>query len=64
VLVAGDPDEQVRLLILAAEVDARAGAAARAGARLDQAAAIAHKAGNEALGARVSEARARLRPPP
>ena len=59
VLVEGEPAAQVRLLILAADVDTRAGLAPRSRTRLDKAAQIADHADNGALRALVAAARKR-----
>jgi hypothetical protein len=60
VLVEGEPADQVRLLILAADVDTRAGLASRGRTRLDKAAQIADQADNGALRAQVTAARERM----
>jgi hypothetical protein len=59
VLIEGEPAAQVRLLILAADVDSRAGLAPRGRTRLDKAAQIADQADNGALRALVAAARQR-----
>jgi hypothetical protein len=59
VLNDGEPAAQVRLLILAADVDTRAGLSARGRTRLDKAAQIADQADNGALRALVAGARKR-----
>ena len=56
VIREGEPAEQVRLMILAADVDARAGLAARGRERLDEAGRIAERADNGALRAMVAQA--------
>ena len=58
-LAEGEPADQVRLLILAADVDTRAGQAPRGRTRLDKAAQIADQADNGALRALVAGARER-----
>ncbi len=59
VLVEGEPADQVRLLLLAADVDSRASHAARGRTRFEKAAQVAEHAGNGALRAMVAKARQR-----
>jgi tetratricopeptide (TPR) repeat protein len=60
VLRSGQPADQVRLLVLAADVDVRAGNAARGRTRLDTARQIAEQADNGALRAIVARAQQRM----